>query len=157
MTYAVLVIGLAVLLVNNIGKDVLPRTNSTQFQVRLRAPDGTRIERTETKLIQALGILKQITGEKDIAVSSAYIGQHPAAFSVSPIYLFTSGPHEAVLQVSLNDNYVGNLDELKEAFSTKMSDDMPDIKLSFEPIELTDKILSQGSPTPIEVRIAESG
>jgi len=31
---------------------------------------------------------------------------------------------------------------------------MPDVKLSFEPIELTDKILSQGSPTPIEVRIA---
>ena len=31
---------------------------------------------------------------------------------------------------------------------------MPDLKLSFEPIELTDKILSQGSPTPIEVRIS---
>ena len=30
---------------------------------------------------------------------------------------------------------------------------MPEVKLSFEPIELTDKILSQGSPTPIEVRI----
>ncbi len=30
---------------------------------------------------------------------------------------------------------------------------MPDTKLSFEPIELTDKVLSQGSPTPIEVRI----
>jgi multidrug efflux pump subunit AcrB len=31
---------------------------------------------------------------------------------------------------------------------------MPGVQLSFEPIELTDKILSQGSPTPIEVRIA---
>jgi multidrug efflux pump subunit AcrB len=31
---------------------------------------------------------------------------------------------------------------------------MPDIKLSFEPIELTDKILSQGSPTPVEVRFS---
>ncbi|MGN6493830.1 MAG: efflux RND transporter permease subunit, partial [Agriterribacter sp.] len=29
-----------------------------------------------------------------------------------------------------------------------------DVKLSFEPIELTDKVLSQGSPTPVEVRIA---
>jgi len=35
-----------------------------------------------------------------------------------------------------------------------MKESMPDVKLSFEPIELTDKILSQGSPTPIEVRIA---
>jgi len=31
---------------------------------------------------------------------------------------------------------------------------MPDLQVSFEPIELTDKILSQGSPTPIEVKIA---
>jgi multidrug efflux pump subunit AcrB len=31
---------------------------------------------------------------------------------------------------------------------------MPDVKLSFEPIELTDKILSQGSPTPVEVRLS---
>ena len=30
---------------------------------------------------------------------------------------------------------------------------LPDVKLSFEPIELTDKILSQGSPTPIEVKL----
>jgi len=34
-----------------------------------------------------------------------------------------------------------------------MKKEMPDIKMSFEPIELTDKILSQGSPTPIEVAL----
>jgi multidrug efflux pump subunit AcrB len=28
------------------------------------------------------------------------------------------------------------------------------VKLSFEPIEMTDKVLSQGSPTPVEVRIS---
>jgi multidrug efflux pump subunit AcrB len=154
LTYAILVIGFAALLLNHIGKDVLPRTNASQFQVRLRAPDGTRIERTEAKLIESLKILKQITGEKAIALTSAYVGQHPSVFSISPIYLFTNGPHEAVLQVSLSDNYNGNIDDLKEAFRTKMKVEMPDIKLSFEPIELTDKILSQGSPTPIEVRIA---
>jgi multidrug efflux pump subunit AcrB len=35
----------------------------------------------------------------------------------------------------------------------KAKDAMPDVKLSFEPIELTDKILSQGASTPIEVRV----
>ena len=28
---------------------------------------------------------------------------------------------------------------------------LPGVRMSFEPIELTDKILSQGSPTPIDV------
>ncbi len=32
--------------------------------------------------------------------------------------------------------------------------DYPDLRLSFEPIELTEKIMSQGASTPIEVRVA---
>jgi multidrug efflux pump subunit AcrB len=154
LIYFVLITGLVIVCLGTIGRDVLPRVNSLQFQVRFRAPDGTRIERTEAKVVQALGILKQIAGKDAISVSSAYIGQHPSVFSISPIYLFTNGPHEAVLQVSLNDHYKGNLDDLKEVFRQKMKETMPDVRLSFEPIELTDKILSQGSPTPIEVRIA---
>jgi len=153
LIYFILITGLVVLFLGTIGRDVLPRVNSLQFQVRFRAPDGTRIERTEAKVVQALGILKQITGKDAISVTSAYIGQLPSVFSISPIYLFTNGPHEAVLQVSLTDQYKGNLDELKEAFRQRMKETMPDVRLSFEPIELTDKILSQGSPTPIEVRI----
>ena len=64
-----------------------------------------------------------------------------------------SGPQEAVLQVALKEDYKENLDHLKERFRKKMNEEMPDLKLSFEPIELTDKILSQGASTPIEVRI----
>src|SRR4029079_11046768 len=49
--------------------------------------------------------------------------------------------------------YSENLDKLKERFRNKMKEALPELRLSFEPIELTDKILSQGSPTPIEVRV----
>jgi multidrug efflux pump subunit AcrB len=132
----------------------LPRVNSSQFQVRLRTVEGTRVERTETKLIQALGILEGMVGKENISVTSAFIGQHPTLFSTSPIYLFMGGPHESLLQVSLNRDYDVDLNALREEFRAKMKEQMPDMKVSFEPIELTDKILSQGSPTPIEVRIA---
>jgi multidrug efflux pump subunit AcrB len=68
--------------------------------------------------------------------------------------LFMAGPHEAVLQVQLKEDYKADIDEIKEKIRQKLSATMPDVKLSFEPIQLTDKILSQGSPTPVEVRIA---
>jgi multidrug efflux pump subunit AcrB len=151
--YSVLTCGAVVLLLMNIGRDVLPKVNGGQFQVRLRSADGTRIERTEEKTIKALQILTDIVGEKNIAVSSAFIGQHPGQFSTSPIYLFMSGPQEAVLQVALSEDFEENVDAVKEKFREKMKAQMPDTRLSFEPIELTDKVLSQGSPTPIEVRI----
>lgn len=154
LLYLILVIGAAALMFTQIGRDVLPKTNAGQFQLRLRAPDGTRIERTEQKLMQTTHILESLVGKDKIAITSAYVGQHPGLFSISPIYLFTSGPQEAVLQVSLNENFDGSMDELKEQLRARIKTEIPDLKLSFEPIELTDKILSQGSPTPIEVRLA---
>ncbi|RKR81482.1 multidrug efflux pump subunit AcrB [Mucilaginibacter gracilis] len=152
--YVLAVSALAVLLLLTIGRDVLPKVNGGQFQVRLRAPDGTRLERTEVDMVKTLHVLEDLVGKKHIAVTSAFVGQHPGQFSTSPIYLFMAGPQEAVLQVNLTEDYRVNLDELKERFRKKMKQEMPDLKLSFEPIELTDKILSQGSPTPIEVQIA---
>ncbi len=151
--YSIITCGLVAILFMNIGRDVLPKINGGQFQVRLRAPDGTRLERTEEKTIKAIHILEDMVGKENIGVTSAFVGQHPGQFSTSPIYLFMSGPQEAVLQVALKENYKVKLDDLKESFRHRIKDSMPNVKLSFEPIELTDKVLSQGSPTPIEVRI----
>ena len=154
LVYVIVAVSLALLLLLTIGRDVLPKVNGGQFQVRLRAPDGTRLERTEGDMIKTLHILDELVGKKNIQVTSAFIGQHPGLFSTSPIYLFMAGPQEAVLQVNLKEDYKVNLDDLKERLRYKMHQEMPEVKLSFEPIELTDKILSQGSPTPIEVQIS---
>jgi multidrug efflux pump subunit AcrB len=149
--YIVVAFGLAFLLFSIIGRDVLPKVNSGTFQVRLRGADGTRLERTETSTIQALHVLEGLVGKKNIAITSTMVGSHPSSFSTNPIYLFMAGPQEAVMQVQLAEGYKVNLDELKERFRDSMKKALPDVTLSFEPIELTDKILSQGSPTPIEI------
>ncbi|WP_184549027.1 efflux RND transporter permease subunit [Mucilaginibacter sp. FT3.2] len=152
--YVIGAFGLAFLLFNIIGRDVLPKVNSGTFQVRLRAPDGTRLERTEVVAIKAQDILGQIVGKNNIAITSTFVGSHPSSFSTNPIYLFMAGPQEAVMQVSLAEDYKVNLDDLKEKFRYQVAKQLPGIKLSFEPIELTDKILSQGSPTPIEIALS---
>lgn len=154
IAYLLLITGLAALLITTSGKDVLPKANSGQFQVRMRAADGTRLERTEAKVNRMLRVLNEVAGKDNIAITSAMVGQHPGLFSISPIYLFMSGPQEAVLQVNLKEGHHEDLEDLKERFRRRMKQEVPDVQLSFEPIELTDKILSQGSPTPIEVRLS---
>lgn len=152
--YLVVISAIAVLLLMNIGRDVLPKTNGGQFQVRIRSEQGTRMERTEQRTLAALKAIEEVIGKENISITSAYVGQHPSLFSVSPIYLFMPGPQEAVIQVSLSKEYHADLDELKEKLRAKIKERAPELSLSFEPIELTDKILSQGSPTPVEVRIS---
>ncbi|HSZ84419.1 MAG TPA: efflux RND transporter permease subunit [Puia sp.] len=140
-------------LVKNIGRDVLPKSNAGQFQVRLHAPDGTRIEQTELITLKAIDVLNGLVGKKNVEITSAMVGMHGSQFSTSPIYLFMPGSEEAVLQMALKEDYKTNMDDLKDGFRKKMKEVLPDVHLSFEPIELTDKILSQGSPTPIEIKI----
>ena len=147
-------IGLTLLLLNTIGRDVLPRGNGSQFQLRIRAPQGTRAERTEEITIKTVNAIRSIVGPENVSISSSYVGQHPGQFSISPIYLFMPGPQEAVIQVALKEDYKVNMDELKDKIRERMKTELPGVTPSFEPIELTDKILSQGSPTPIEVRLS---
>src|SRR5690606_36756737 len=97
IAYLLIISGIAALLLMNVGRDVLPKTNGGQFQVRLRAPEGTRMERTEEKTLAAIHSIEDLVGKENVSISSSYVGQHPSLFSVSPIYLFMPGPHEAVV------------------------------------------------------------
>src|SRR5580658_5784473 len=153
VAYILLGLGGAYLLINTIGRDVLPKSNQGQFQVRMRAPDGTRLERSEEYMIRTLHILDSMVGHENVAVTSAMVGMHSSQFSTDPVYLFMAGPQEGVLEASFVEKFKVNMDDFKEQFRHRIARDMPWMKVSFEPIELTDKILSQGSPTPIEVKL----
>ena len=146
--FSIIIIGAVI-----IGKDILPKVNTGQFQLRVRAPDGTRLERTEAKVHQVLDIINK-AADGNVAITSAYVGMQPSSYGTSSIFVFTSGPHEAVLQVNLGEDFHPNMDNFKEELRKKIHDELPDLQISFEPIELTDKIMSQGSPTPIEAVVA---
>ena len=136
-----------------IGKDLLPKTNNGQLQLRIREPDGTRLEVTEKATQGVLNIIDS-TVHHQVAISSAYVGLVPSNFGTSNLYIFNSGTHEAVIQVNLNEGYKVKIEDLKEELRKNISQDYPGLKISFEPIELTEKIMAQGASTPIAVRVA---
>lgn len=137
-----------------IGTDILPKTNSHQFQLRIKGIDGTRVERTEEITLRVLDLIKEEVGEENVDISSAYVGNVPTSYGTSQIFVFNSGPHEAVIQVSLSEHFDVQIDNLKERLRERITKAIPSLKLSFEPIELVDKIMSQGASTPLEVNVA---
>jgi multidrug efflux pump subunit AcrB len=77
----------------------------------------------------------------------------PSSFPTLPIILFTSGSNEILMQVALKPTIKMNIDDLEEKYRLALHQAMPDVTLSYEPIDLTDKIMSQGASTPIEVAV----
>ncbi len=151
--YFLIVVALALTCFIYIGKDLLPKTNNGQLQLRIREPDGTRLEITERDTRSILSQIDSIV-QGNISISSAYVGLVPSNFGSSNLYIFASGTHEAVIQVNLKEDFKVSVETLKENIRHLIGSNFPQIRLSFEPIELTEKIMSQGASTPIEVRVA---
>ncbi|XZF15069.1 efflux RND transporter permease subunit [Chitinophagaceae bacterium MMS25-I14] len=136
-----------------IGKDLLPKSNAGQLQLRIKEPDGTRLEVTEAATKGILSIIDS-TLHGDVAISSAHVGLIPSNFGTSNLYVFSSGTHEALIQVNIDEHHKVKMDDLKEELRKNILRAYPNIRLSFEPIELTEKIMAQGASTPVEVRVA---
>jgi multidrug efflux pump subunit AcrB len=155
-----------------LGVEIFPKVDAGQFQLRLRAPTGTRIEQTEAITKEALEYIKQEVGEENVAITLGYVGAVPSTYPINNIYLWTSGPEEAVLRVSLKPGS-RSVEELKRELREKLTDHLrewlakkwrdegvpeariaqrvPQLHLSFEPADIINDVMSFGSPTPIEV------
>lgn len=153
LLYLVFAFGTAAVCFIFIGKDLLPKTNNGQLQLRIREPDGTRLEVTERTTKAVLDIIDS-TVHHEVAITSAYVGLVPSNFGTSNLYIFNSGTHESIIQVNLNEDYKVKMEDLKEELRNNIARKFPNVKISFEPIELTEKIMAQGASTPIEVRVS---
>ena len=151
--YLVVVILLAAVGFVTIGKDMMPKLNNGQFQIRMKEPEGTRLERTEDKFKLVLHIIDQTVNDH-VKITSGYIGLVPSSFGSSNLYVFNTGTQEAVLQVNLDESYHINMDELKDALRKNIARAIPEMVVTFEPIDMTEKIMSQGANSPIEVQVA---
>ncbi|MGC4037633.1 MAG: efflux RND transporter permease subunit [Chitinophagaceae bacterium] len=151
--YLLLAIALSALCFVSIGKDMLPKSNAGQLQLRVKEPDGTRLEITERMAKDVLNVIDS-TAKGHVAITSAFVGTVSPNYGHSNLYVFNSGSHEAVMQVELNEDFKVNMDDFKDELRKNILARFPSLKLCFEPIELTEKLMAQGASTPIEIRVS---
>jgi multidrug efflux pump subunit AcrB len=151
--YLVACAGVLGVLLPRLGVELFPVTGSDQLQMRLRAPTGTRIERTEPLTLRVLDEIKQEVGADNVVISTAFIGVQPASYPINTIYLWTSGPQEAVLLVSLTPEASRDAAGLRERLRARLRTAVPEMTVSFEAGDIVSQVMSFGSPTPVEVAI----
>ena len=136
-----------------LGTEIFPDADSGQIQLRLRAPTGTRIERTEALTRGVLAAIAEESGPENVASTLAFVGSQPSSYPVNTIYLWTSGPHEAVLIAALKPERALTTRELQERLRERIPRLAPGTVVSFEAADLVNQVMSFGSPTPIEVAV----
>jgi multidrug efflux pump subunit AcrB len=143
-----------VFLGRGLGTEIFPRVEAGQLQVRLRAPAGTQIDGTEAVALRALELIKQEAGPQNVQITLGFIGVHGANYPINLIYLWNGGPEEGVLQVQLNKGAPVRIEELKARLRQRFKQQIPEVSFSFEPSDIVSRVMSLGSPTPIEVAVS---
>ena len=151
--YLVASIGLIAVLFPLIGTEVFPAVETKQLQLRLRAPTGTRLERTELIEMKAMDVVKKLVGPNNVEITTGFIGVQTPNYPINTIYLFASGQHEAVVGVSLKPDAPPVTEALKERLRQDLKKALPDVAVSFEAADIISQVMSFGSPTPIEVAV----
>ena len=147
--YCILVIMLCFLSYHFIGKEIFPRVDAGQMQLRMRLPAGTRIERTEEATKKVLSLIDSLSNH-EIEISSAFVGTQPSSFPNNTIHLWTSGSHESVMKIRFKKTNI-NLEQLKESLRDEVIKQIPTMQIFFEPADLVDVIMSQGTNAQLEI------
>jgi multidrug efflux pump subunit AcrB len=149
--------GLVWWLLPSMGKEIFPLVDTGQYKLRLRAPTGTRIERTEEVAIRALRVIERLVGKEHIAITSGFIGVQPSSYPINTLYLWTSGPHEAVMQIQLKPSAALRGEEFKEKVREYFARELAGTTVTFEAGDIVSEVFSFGSPTPVEVAMQGPG
>jgi multidrug efflux pump subunit AcrB len=146
-------LAVVVLVGRTLGVEIFPKVDAGRFQLRMRAPDGTRYEKTEELALAALRQIDKEVGEGGVEASVGYVGLLPSTYPINAIFQWTGGPEEAILRVALKQGSKVNIERLKERLRETLAEQMPGVRLSFEPADIVSEVMSFGSPTPVDVSV----
>jgi multidrug efflux pump subunit AcrB len=144
-----------------LGIEIFPKVDSGQFQLRVRAPDGSALEETEQLAKDVLQeIARQAGGEQNVDITVTLVGTASYNYPINAIYLWTAGPQEAVLRVALKRDSGIHLEPFKSRLREQLPKmvrgngrSMKGVSLQFESGDIVEQVMSFGSPTPVQVSV----
>ncbi len=153
VAYLVVTVGVVVTVGKSLGREIFPPSGVKAFQLRFRAPAGTKFESTERLGRDVLDVIRETAGSGNVDVTLGYVGVQPSSYPINTIFLWTGGSHEGVLQVALRPDAPLKLDDLQEKLRQAFRGRFPDAQFSFEPGDIVSRIMNFGAPTPVEVAV----
>jgi multidrug efflux pump subunit AcrB len=156
LVYLVSALGLLYILLPRMGTELFPDANAPLYRLRLRAPPGTRLEESERMVLRALDVIQTEVGKNNIRITSDFVGLIPSSYPVDLIHLFTSGPQDAIIQISFQPAAPRG-EALRERLRASFQRELPGTEVSFEAGDIVTQVMSFGSPTPVEVDVQGIG
>jgi multidrug efflux pump subunit AcrB len=152
-TYAIVAIAIVAFIGPRLPREIFPSSAANQFRLRFDAPDGTRVPVTEDMARRILEVISREAGTGEIDLTLSYVGTQGSSYPINAVFLWTSGPHEAVMNIALRPDASISVHDLEEKLRARLPQEFPGSHFSFDPGDLISQILNFGTPSVVEVAI----
>jgi len=133
-----------------LGLSFFPRTDPGQFVINVKAPSGTRIERTDQYVARVENVIRSVVPASDLNLIASNIGTAPG---FSAIYSSNSGQHTAFVQVSLKEGHKKSSFYYMDRVRQELRNQLPELSAYFQTGGLVDAVVNLGLPAPIDIQV----
>jgi multidrug efflux pump subunit AcrB len=150
--FFIVLMGVSLLLFPMLGMDFFPQVDAGQMRLHVRAPPGTRLEKTQEDFAKVETAIRQIVGEKQVDVVLDNIGLPYSGINIALSDAATVGPMDGEILVSLKEKHTptaGHVADLRRELPKRF----PEMQFFFQPADIVNQVLNFGQPAPIDIRI----
>ena len=162
---AALLFVFSLLLLRQTGRELFPQVDAGQFQIFVRLPSGTRIEKTEDTLAQIEQVIIEEIGLPDpsseerhpdsnlrmLITNIGVLMDWPAAYTPN------TGPMDAFVLVQLkNHPEKPGTFEYVSRLRSQLQNRFPSVEFSFDTGGMLTSALNMGEPAPIHIQVSGS-
>jgi multidrug efflux pump subunit AcrB len=149
----VVLIAVSVLLFPLLGRDFFPQVDAGQMRLHVRAPPGTRLEKTQQYFSEVEAQIRKSVGNEQIDVMLDNIGLPYSGINVALSDSATVGPMDGEILISLTEKHAPTA-KLVAMLRRELPARFAQLQFFFQPADIVDQVLNFGQPAPIDVRIS---
>ncbi|MBJ7401964.1 MAG: efflux RND transporter permease subunit, partial [Bradyrhizobium sp.] len=153
---AALVLALGAVMFVYVGRDFYPLIDGGQIQLHVRAPAGTRIERTEAIFQAVEDKIREVIPDRDRGLIVDNIGLPARPYNLAFTDGSTIGVNDGTILISLKDGHRPTADYVKKLRQV-LPAAFPEDVFYFQSADIVTQILNFGLPAQIDVRTVGYG
>jgi multidrug efflux pump subunit AcrB len=143
----------SMLLFPALGRDFFPQVDAGQMRLHVRAPPGTRLERTQQYFAEVEEQIRKLVGNDQIDVMLDNIGLPYSGINIALSDSATVGPMDGEILISLNEKHTPTA-KIIAMLRRELPARFAELQFFFQPADIVDQVLNFGQPAPIDVRIS---
>jgi multidrug efflux pump subunit AcrB len=152
LTCAALIVSGSTTLFWVVGQDFFPAVDAGMMKLHVRAPSGTRIERSERIVDRIERTIRTIIPAAELEGISDNIGV-PTSYDLAFYQTDSTGPQDADVLIQLKPGH-GPTAVYQDRIRTALAEKFPSVQAYFQAADIINQVLNFGLPAAIDVQIS---